>query len=104
MVFALLLKSMTKPIVSAVLNARPTKFGTLPFVPADVYLATISLEECAASVTLRLKSMTRKTNAVTVLKDTEKQVVKVAMEFAHPSVLLTRTGSLTDASANQDTS
>lgn len=51
-------------------------------------------------MTLKLKSMTKRTNAVTVLKATEKQVGKAAMEYAHLFALSIKTGFEEDVSAN----
>lgn len=75
-------RDTTLLIVSVTLLAATTKFGTLPSAPAAAYLDIISLEEYAAHVIAKLKSMTRKPNAANVLTATQELVAKVAMECA----------------------
>jgi hypothetical protein len=58
---------MIQYTVSAEVDARPTKFGMLPFVPADAFLVTTWSEEFAVNVMLKLKFMTKRINAVIVL-------------------------------------
>ncbi len=65
--FALLLLLMIQFTVSAEVDARPTKFGMLPFVPADAFLVTTWSEEFAVNVMLKLKFMTKRINAAIVL-------------------------------------
>jgi len=65
--FALLLLLMILSIVFAEVDARPTKFGMLPFVLADVYPVITLSEEFAVNVMLKLKFMTKRINAAIVL-------------------------------------
>jgi hypothetical protein len=65
--FAHLPLLMIQYTVSAEVDARPTKFGMLPFVPADAFLVTTWSEEFAVNVMLKLKFMTKRINAVIVL-------------------------------------
>ena len=64
-VSVLLLKFMTQFTEFAIFLAKTTKSGTLPFVPADVSLATISSTEFAQRVIPRLNFTINKINAVT---------------------------------------
>jgi len=84
-------------------HANSMKFGIPPSVPADVSLHTISLEDCAASVILKLKFMIRKINVAIVSKATKRLVDKAAMEFAHLFAPLMKTISKEDVFASQAT-
>jgi hypothetical protein len=83
-------------------HARPTKFGTHSFVPADACLHTTLLEEFAPNAMPILKSTTKNSNAVTALTDIKKFQVKDAMEFAPPSATSTKIGFQEDVSASLD--
>jgi hypothetical protein len=90
------------PTGSVEVDARLTKFGTPPSVPAGAFLASILLEESALNATLEPKSTTRKPNAATACKDSRKYQDKDAMECAHPSAVPTKTSLEGDVSANLD--
>ena len=85
-------------------NAIRLKFITQPPEFANVFQDSTLLMVCVKFVILKLKSTTKKLNAVTVLMDTTKSMVMDVMANASPTVLLMRIGLLVDAFANLDTS
>lgn len=100
--FVLLPFLMTQSIVFAELHVKPTKFGMLQFEHADAFQDIISLVVFAVNAMLLLKFITKLVNAAIVLMDIIKLVVKDAMEFVLLYVLLIKTGSAIDVSANLD--